>query len=107
MENKPNPVDFTPPNSIAAIWSMMLPGLGQLLKGRVMPGILWALFSGVGYFTYFWPGLLIHLCCILDAGFVDGEKNPFKVNSWPKRIGLIVLVIVLIAYTIIRNDLLS
>ncbi|HLW56894.1 MAG TPA: hypothetical protein VKY27_05880 [Bacteriovoracaceae bacterium] len=105
MENKPNPVDFTPPNSIAAIWSMMLPGLGQLLKGRPLAGILWAIFSGSGYFTYFWPGLVIHLLCILDAAFVDGNKTLIKVDTWPKKIGFLILVFLLIAYTIIRNDL--
>jgi|SRR5690606_19790436 len=106
MENKPNPVDFTPPNSIAAMWSMMLPGLGQLLKGRPMAGIIWAILSGTGYFSYFWPGLLIHLLCILDAGFVNANNSVYKLDTWPKRIGLIVLVILLLGYTIVRNDLL-
>lgn len=30
-----NPVNHKVDNSIAAIWSMMLPGLGQLMKGRL------------------------------------------------------------------------
>src|SRR5690606_36226288 len=107
MESKPNPVDFTPPNTIAAIWSMMLPGLGQLLKGRPMAGIIWALLCGGGYFFYFWPGLILHLFCIIDAGFVNADSSLLRVNTWPKRIGLILLIILLIAYTIIRNDLLS
>lgn len=106
MENKPNPVDYIAPSSVAAMWSMMLPGLGQLLKGRVMPGIFWAIACGGGYFLFFWPGLFLHLLCILDAAFVD-EKNSFSIiNSWPKKIGLLLLIILLLAYTIIRNDLL-
>lgn len=107
MENKSNPVDFTPPSSIAAIWSMMLPGLGQLLKGRVMAGILWALLCACGYFTFFWPGLIIHLLCIIDAGFVQGNNSLLQLDSWPKRIGFFALIVFLLAYTIIRNDLLG
>lgn len=107
MENKTNPVEFTPSNSLAAIWSMMLPGLGQLLKGRVMAGILWAFMCACGYFTFFWPGLLVHLLCILDAGFVKGDKSLLELDTWPKRIGFVLLIILLLAYTIYRNDLLG
>src|SRR5690606_9120262 len=103
MENKPNPVDFTPPNSIAAMWSMMLPGLGQLLKGRPMAGIIWAILSGTGYYSYFCPGLLLHLLCILDAGFVNANKSVYKLVTWSNILGLIVLVILLLGYTNVRN----
>lgn len=98
-----NPVDYKTPNSIAAIWSMMLPGLGQLLKGRVMPGIFWAILVGGGYFAYFWPGLFFHALCILDAAFYKGEGSFLSLESWPKRIGFLLMVAFLLGYIYYRN----
>lgn len=98
-----NPVDNKVDNSIAAIWSMMLPGLGQLLKGQVMPGIFWALFVGSGYFMYFWPGLFLHLLCVLDAAFNKGENSFISLDKTYKKIIFILLLIFLLTYLVIRN----
>jgi hypothetical protein len=98
-----NPVQYKVDNSIAAIWSMMLPGLGQLLKGQVMPGIFWAFFVGFGYFAFFWPGLVIHGICIMDAAFNKGENSWIGFDSLPKKLAFFALVLGLIGYTIIRN----
>lgn len=98
-----NPVDFQPSNSLAAIWSMMLPGLGQLLKGRVMPGILWAVLVGSGYYAYFWPGLILHACCILDAGFYKGNGSFLSLDTWPKRISFLIMITLLLGYIYYRN----
>ena len=98
-----NPVNHKVDNSIAALWSMMLPGLGQLMKGQVMPGIFWALFVGFGYFSFFWPGLLFHAGCILDAAFNKGDNTWIGLNTWPKRITFVTLVLALLIYIVIRN----
>lgn len=98
-----NPVEYKIDNSIAAIWSMMLPGLGQLLKGQVMAGIFWAFFVGFGYFAFFWPGLIFHAVCILDAAISKGENSIVSVNSPQKIILLVCLVIGLLAYIVVRN----
>ena len=98
-----NPVEFKAPNSIAAIWSMMLPGLGQLMKGRVMPGIFWAFLVAGGYYAYFWPGLTLHALCILDAGFYKGDGSFLALDNWFKRIAFVVLVLLLVAYIYFRN----
>ncbi len=90
-----NPVEFKPDNSLAAIWSMMLPGLGQLMKGQIIPGIIWALFVGFGYFSFFWPGLVLHALCILDAAFNKSEKS--------NKLLLVAVALALIAYIIYRN----
>ena len=90
-------------NSIAAIWSMMLPGLGQLMKGQIMPGIFWAFFVGFGYFAFFWPGLVLHGVCILDAAFNKGENSWIGFDTLPKKIAFALLVTSLVAYIIIRN----
>lgn len=98
-----NPVDYETPNSIAAIWSMMLPGLGQLLKGRVMPGIIWAILVGSGYFFFFWPGLILHALCIIDAAVFKGNQSLMDFDTWPKRFALLGIVILLLGYIVIRN----
>jgi TM2 domain-containing membrane protein YozV len=96
MENttNKNPVDYETPNSLAAIWSMMLPGLGQLMKGQIMAGLFWAFFTAGGYYSFFWPGITIHAFCILDAALNKGIK------SWKP---LVAIVPMLLIYIIYRN----
>lgn len=101
MEN--NPVDYETPNSLAAVWSMMLPGLGQLMKGRVMPGIIWAIIVASGYFSYFWPGLILHALCILDAAFYREQGSFIGLDTWAKRFAFLGLVTFLLAYIVVRN----
>lgn len=98
-----NPVDHKVDNSIAAIWSMMLPGLGQLMKGQTMPGIFWALAVGFGYFGFFWPGLILHGACILDAAFNKGENSWIGLETLPKKLLFASLVLALLTYIVIRN----
>lgn len=99
-----NPVEYKTPNSLAAIWSMMLPGLGQMMKGRVMPGIFWAILVSSGYFSYFWPGLTLHALCILDAAFYKGEGSVLELKTWGQRLSFLGLVALLLAYIVARND---
>jgi TM2 domain-containing membrane protein YozV len=99
-----NPIEYNTPNSLAAIWSMMLPGLGQMMKGRIMPGIFWAIFVSAGYFSYFWPGLTLHALCILDAAFYKGNGSFIELNTWPQRLGFLALLAFLLVYIAIRNN---
>lgn len=98
-----NPVHHKVDNSIAAIWSMMLPGLGQLMKGQIMPGIFWAFFVGFGYFAFLWPGLLLHGLCILDAAFNKGENAWIGLSTLPKKLAFASLILALMTYIVIRN----
>ncbi|GEM_PF-1690607 len=102
-EQLPNPVEFQVPNSVAAIWSMMLPGLGQMMKGQIMPGIFWSLGVASGYYAYFWPGLTLHAFCILDAALNRGGNSWLDLSTWPKRIGFVALAAGLISYIVFRN----
>jgi hypothetical protein len=97
-----NPAIKSVPNSFAAIMTMMLPGLGQMLKGQIMPGIFWALGVGFGYFSYFWPGLVIHAICILDAALSKGEEPEMK-SSLTSKLLVVGLALGLIVYIYIRN----
>ncbi|USD37690.1 MULTISPECIES: hypothetical protein [Ferrimonas] len=59
-------------NVIAAICSFFIPGLGQLVQGRVLAALLFFVFVSTGYFFYFLIvpailGAILHLWCIIDA----------------------------------------
>lgn len=88
-------------NSFAAIMTMMLPGLGQMLKGQIMPGIFWALGVGFGYFSFFWPGLIFHTFCILDAAL--SRTNEEGKNTLTNKLIVLAIAISLIAYIFIRG----
>lgn len=52
-------------NVIASLASFFIPGLGQLIQGRLLPAILFFLFTGILWF--FLLGWVIHLWACLDA----------------------------------------
>lgn len=61
-------------NVIAALCSFFLPGLGQLIQGRILAAALFCIFIVVGYwigpFLLFIPYIIVlpvHLWCIIDA----------------------------------------
>jgi len=52
-------------NVIAALCSFFVPGLGQLLQGRLLRAIIQFVLASVLWFI--WMGWLIHLWSVLDA----------------------------------------
>ncbi len=59
-------------NVIAALCSVFIPGLGQLVQGRILAALLFFVLVGAGYATWFLVipaiiGAIIHLWCIIDA----------------------------------------
>ena len=52
---------------VAAILSLFIPGVGQMYKGRVGEGVLWLLFTPIGYVLFILPGLILHIICIINA----------------------------------------
>ncbi len=59
-------------NVLAAVCSFFIPGLGQLVQGRLLPAFLFFVVVGIGYFfaVFIIPaviGGLIHLWSIIDA----------------------------------------
>ena len=52
-------------NVIAALASFFIPGLGQLLQGRLMIAIIQFVLASVLWI--FWLGWLIHIWSIIDA----------------------------------------
>ncbi|WP_088332713.1 hypothetical protein [Lacimicrobium sp. SS2-24] len=62
-------------NVIAAICNIFIPGLGQLVQGRILAALLFFVFVSVCYalsatviLIFMWiPGALLHLWAIIDA----------------------------------------
>jgi TM2 domain-containing membrane protein YozV len=52
-------------NVIAALASFFVPGLGQLLQGRVLAAVIQFVLAGVLWF--FWLGWAVHIWSTLDA----------------------------------------
>ncbi len=60
-------------NVIAALASLFIPGLGQLLQGRLLIAIIQFVLAGILWF--FLLGWLIHLWSILDAALWKPKKS--------------------------------
>jgi hypothetical protein len=56
-----------PSPGIAAVLSVLLPGLGQVYCGRLCAGAMWFLATAAGYSLVLVPGFLIHALCIWSA----------------------------------------
>ncbi len=65
------PEEFVAPRppspGIAAVLSVLIPGLGQAYVGRLPAGALWFLATAFGYWAILVPGFLIHALCIWFA----------------------------------------
>jgi TM2 domain-containing membrane protein YozV len=60
-------------NVIAALASFFIPGLGQLLQGRLLIAIIQFVLAGILWF--FLLGWVIHLWSILDAALWKAKKS--------------------------------
>ncbi len=56
-----------PSPGIAAVLSVLLPGLGHVYAGRLLGGLLWFLAASIGYWAVLVPGFPIHLASIWFA----------------------------------------
>jgi hypothetical protein len=70
---------FSP--AAAAALSFFLPGVGQIYSGRVPQGIGWMLATGLGYLLFLVPGLILHICCVVNAAAV-----PSRLPSLAERV---------------------
>ncbi len=56
---------------IAALCSFFIPGLGQLIQGRILAAIVQFLLAG--FLWYFLLGWLVHLWSVVDAAIYRGR----------------------------------
>ena len=54
----------------AAALSFFLPGVGQIYSGRVPQGVGWFFATTLGYLMFLVPGLILHICCVVNAAAV-------------------------------------
>ena len=59
----------------ARLLSFLLPGVGQIYKGKVISGIMWLIFTLIGYAILIVPEIILHIFCIVNAGKGDPYKN--------------------------------
>lgn len=58
-------------NVIAAVCSFFIPGLGQLVQGRILMALLMFVLAGVLW--WFLLGWIIHLWSVVDAALFKGR----------------------------------
>jgi TM2 domain-containing membrane protein YozV len=56
-----------PNDTVAAVLSLVIPGAGQIYKGRIAMGIAWLVLTVLGYLTLLVPGMLLHFICVFQA----------------------------------------
>jgi TM2 domain-containing membrane protein YozV len=59
-------------NILAALASFFIPGLGQLLQGRILMALIQFVLASVLWI--FWLGCIIHLWSIIDAAMFKPEE---------------------------------
>jgi len=78
---------------IAAVLSLIIPGAGQIYKGRLGAGIAWFILVAVGYgisATFaslvgpfaFLIGIFLHLCCVVSASRGDPTAELKRKTGW-------------------------
>jgi TM2 domain-containing membrane protein YozV len=58
----------------AAVLSFVIPGTGQMYKGRILAGLVWLVGVGVGYVAFVVPGVILHIACVYNAYSYDPIK---------------------------------
>ena len=56
-----------PSPGVAAVLSVLIPGLGHVYAGRVLAGLLWFAAASFGYWAILVPGFLVHAVCVWSA----------------------------------------
>lgn len=79
MENFYEDRDFVrrgPSPGIAAVLSVLIPGLGQVYNGHLFTGALWFLAVSFGYWAILVPGFLLHALSVWCAyrGALDWRR---------------------------------
>lgn len=59
---------------VAALLSFLIPGVGQMYKGKVGAGIMWLIFTSIAYCLLILPGIVLHIICIVTAA----QGNPYQ-----------------------------
>ena len=61
-------------SGVAAVLSLVIPGAGQMCKGKIGIGLFWLVSVGIGYIFIF-PGIILHIICVFNAA---SEKESYS-----------------------------
>lgn len=63
---------------VAAVLGLLWPGAGHLYAGKIGSGLLWTLFTFMGYVALFIPGLVLHVLGIFSAANAVNRENALR-----------------------------
>ena len=52
---------------VAGFLSFIIPGLGQLYKSQLLNAIVWFVLTAIGYAAFIFPGIILHVICVIGA----------------------------------------
>jgi hypothetical protein len=70
---------------IAILLSLVIPGAGLIYRKHIGLGILSLVFTVVGYFAEFFPGVLLHLLVIIISGLIEKPKSGLGAENQPTQ----------------------
>lgn len=56
-----------PSPGLSAVFSVVIPGLGQVYNGRLGTGAVWFIGTAIAYSAVLLPGFLVHAACVWCA----------------------------------------
>lgn len=59
---------------IAGLLSFLIPGMGQIYKGKPIIGMGWFALTLVGYMLFIVPGVILHVMCVVAATMGDPNR---------------------------------
>lgn len=80
---------------VAALCSLILPGLGQVYDGKLERGFLIFIGTVIGFFIFIIPGLLVWAFGIYDAYTIALQMNKKEIPFLPTNTGHVILFILL------------
>ena len=80
---------------VAALCSLILPGLGQVYDGKLERGFLIFIGTVIGFFIFIIPGLLVWAFGIYDAYTIALRMNKKEIPFLPTNTGHVILFILL------------
>jgi TM2 domain-containing membrane protein YozV len=102
----PEPVTLVQPDeekstAIAAICSLVIPGLGQVYDGKLERGFLIFFGTIIGFFIFIIPGLCVWAFGIYDAYEIACKMNNKEIPFLPTKTSHLLLFIILAIVTVI------
>jgi TM2 domain-containing membrane protein YozV len=102
----PEPVTLVQPveeksTAVAAICSLVIPGLGQVYDGKLERGFLIFFGTVIGFFLLYIPGLCVWAFGIYDAYHIACQMNNKEIPFLPTKTAHLILFVILAIVTVL------